>query len=296
VVGLAVARSLARAGREVVIAEAASSIGSVTSSRNSEVIHAGLYYSPGSRKARWCVEGRHLLYTYCQERGIEHRRCGKLIVATQAGQVADLQALIDRAVACGVDDLRVVEPSDIARLEPALRCEAAVLSPSTGIVDSHALMLALQGDAEDHGASLVLRSPVLGGRLDAEGVVLQLGDEDTWLRARTVVNAAGLDAGTVLERLEGWPPQALPVVHRCKGNYFAYAGKPVFSRLIYPMPEAAGLGVHVTLDLAGRMRFGPDVQWLPDGPTVAADYIRSEERRVGKECRRLCRSRWSPYH
>lgn len=279
VVGLAVARALAREGREVIVVEAEPCIGSGISSRSSEVIHAGLYYAPGSRKARWCVEGRERLYAYCAERGIAHRRCGKLIVATRPEQVAELQRLQARAAACGVEDLRFVESGERRRLEPALRADAALLSPSTGIVDSHALMLALLGEAEDHGARLVLRTPVLGGRCDARGLELRLGGDDTAVRARVVVNAAGLGALALLSTLADWPGPPPPAAHRCKGSYFGYAGRPVFSRLVYPVPEAAGLGVHVTLDLAGRMRFGPDVEWLPDGETSAAD-LRVDPRRA----------------
>ena len=263
VVGLAVARALARAGREVVVAEAAAAIGSGVSSRNSEVIHAGLYYPSGSLKARLCVEGRRRLYAYCAERGIAHRRCGKLIVATAAEQEAALDALAAQARANGVDDLAALDAAAARRLEPALRCSAALLSPSTGIVDSHGLMLALLGDAEDHGALLALRSPVSGGRVVGGGFELDIGGaEPMRVRARTVVNCAGLDAPRVAASIEGLPAAHVPRAWLCKGNYFAAAGRPAFTRLIYPLPEAAGLGVHVTLDLAGRMRFGPDVQWI----------------------------------
>ena len=268
VVGLAVARALACAGREVVIVEAAGAIGSVTSSRNSEVVHAGIYYAPGSLKARLCVRGRALLYAWCAERGVAHRRCGKLIVATHAGQHAALDRLAAQARANGVDDLESLDAAEALLLEPALRCSAALLSPSSGIVDSHGLMLALQGDAEDHGVLLALKSPVVRGRVVAGGIELDIGGaEPMRLRARTLVNSAGLDAPRLAGAIEGIPAAHVPRARLCKGSYFACAGRPAFSRLVYPLPEAAGLGVHVTLDLAGRMRFGPDVQW-----TDALDY------------------------
>jgi L-2-hydroxyglutarate oxidase LhgO len=265
VVGLAAARALARAGREVVIVEAAGAIGSVTSSRNSEVVHAGIYYAPGSLKARLCVRGRALLYAYCAEHGVAHRRCGKLIVATQPAQHAALDRLAAQARANGVDDIEALDAAHAMRLEPALRCTAALLSPSSGIVDSHGLMLALQGDAEEHGALLALKSPVLAGRVVAGGIELDIGGaEPMRLHARTLVNSAGLDAPRLAAAIDGLPAAHVPRARLCKGSYFACAGRPAFSRLVYPLPEAAGLGVHVTLDLAGRMRFGPDVQWTEE--------------------------------
>ena len=286
VVGLAVARALARTGREVVIAEALDAFGTVTSARNSEVIHAGLYYPAGSLKARLCVRGRDLLYAYCAERGIAHRRCGKLVVATHEAQHPKLAALQAQAAANGVDDLRRLDPAEARALEPALACTAALLSPSTGIVDSHGLMLALLGDAEGAGAALALRSPVTAGAVTADGLVVEIGgDAPMRLRAREVVNAAGLSAPPLARALRGMPAGtgwAPPVERFCKGSYFACTGRPAFSRLVYPIPEAAGLGVHVTLDLAGQMRFGPDVEWL-DGVADAAsiDYRVDAARMAG---------------
>jgi L-2-hydroxyglutarate oxidase LhgO len=263
VVGLAVARALALAGREVVILEAAEAIGTATSSRNSEVIHAGIYYPPGSLKATLCVRGREMLYAYCASHGVTHRRCGKLIVATRAEQENALRALQAQANANGVADLRWLSASEAMAIEPALRCSAALLSPSTGIVDSHALMLALLGDAEAGGAALALHSPVDGGRVTRDGIELDVGGAEAMrLRARAVVNSAGLFAPQVAGSLQAFPKTAVPAGYLCKGNYYALAGRPVFSRLVYPIPEAAGLGVHVTLDLAGQMRFGPDVEWV----------------------------------
>ena len=265
------ARALALAGREVLLLEAADAVGTGTSSRNSEVIHAGLYYPPGSWKARLCVRGRDLLYDYCASHGVAHRRCGKLVVATDASQEPALHALRERAAACGVLDLQWLDGAQARALEPALRCTAALLSPSTGIVDSHGLMLALQGDAEAHGALLALCSPLQRLRRVHDGFELQVGgDEPMALHARSVVNSAGLHAVALAARFEGLPPP--PQAYWARGHYFTCAGKPAFTRLIYPMPDEAGLGVHVTLDLNGQMRFGPDVQWIPVAERGAEDY------------------------
>jgi L-2-hydroxyglutarate oxidase LhgO len=273
VVGLAVARALALAGREVVILEAADAIGTGTSSRNSEVIHAGLYYTPGSLKARLCVQGRDLLYAYCATHGVDHRRCGKLIVATDAAQEPALRVLHQRAKVCGVHDLQWLDAAQARALEPELRCSAALLSPSTGIVDSHGLMLSLQGEAEARGAMLALKSPLQGLRCVVDGFELDVGgDTPMQLHARGVVNSAGLQAVPLASRFEGLPATALPQAYRARGHYFACPGRPAFSRLIYPMPDEAGLGVHVTLDLGGQMRFGPDVEWIALAEHGAEDY------------------------
>ena len=276
VVGLAVARALAQAGHDVVVTEREARFGAGVSSRNSEVVHAGLYYAPGSLKARLCVRGRDLLYEFCAERGVAVRRCGKLIVATRAGDVAPLEAIAARAEACGVRDLQPLGAREARGLEPALACSAALLSPSSGIVDSHGLMNALLGDAERAGAALALASafeaasPVAGGWR-----VRALSDGEPFeLEARWLVNAAGLDAQAVAGAMEGFPAAAIPRRHLARGHYFALAsGRAPFSRLIYPMPVEGGLGVHLTLDLAGAARFGPDVQWLEsDASGAALDY------------------------
>jgi L-2-hydroxyglutarate oxidase LhgO len=273
VVGLAVARELARAGRGVIVLEAAAAIGTGTSSRNSEVIHAGLYYPPGSLKARLCVRGRELLYAYCRSHGVDHRRCGKLVVATDVAQQGPLRTLLQRGQACGVHDLAWLSAAQALALEPALRCTAAVLSPSTGIVDSHGLMLALLGDAQAHGAVLALRSPLLAARRVDDGFVLQVGgDEPMRLHAHCVVNSAGLHAVALAQRFDGLGQRKLPRQHWARGHYFSCPGQPAFKRLIYPMPDQAGLGVHVTLDLAGQMRFGPDVQWIALAALGQEDY------------------------
>ena len=267
VVGLAIARELARRGREVVVIEAAGAIGTGISARNSEVIHAGLYYPAGSLKARLCVRGKALLYDYCQARGIAHRRCGKLVVATRHEDLPRLEALAAQGAALGVDDLRLLDAAEVQALEPALSATGALLSPSSGIVDSHGLMTSLLADAEANGALLALASPVTGGERHGTGWRLRAG-EDFELGAQVVVNAAGLFAGQVAASLGG----AAPPLRFARGHYFSLAGKAPFSRLVYPLPVDGGLGVHLTLDLGGQARFGPDVQWLDDRDPAALDY------------------------
>jgi L-2-hydroxyglutarate oxidase LhgO len=263
VVGLAIARALALGGREVIVLESESTIGTGTSSRNSEVIHAGIYYPPDSLKAKLCVAGRLALYPFLAEHGIPHRRCGKLIVATDPGQISGLEKLHAQAKANGVADLRMLSAREARALEPQLACVAALESPSTGIVDSHAFMLGLRGEAEDHGAAIAFRSPLLAGRIREGGIELEVGGaEPMRLFAQTVVNCAGLFAQDVARSIGGFPAERIPPAHYCKGNYFSLSGRSPFSRLVYPAPEAAGLGVHLTLDLAGRARFGPDVEWI----------------------------------
>lgn len=266
VVGLAIARALAQDGREVLVLEKNAAIGEETSSRNSEVIHAGLYYAPGSLKARLCVGGRDALYRYCADKGVPHRRIGKIIVAVSDAQRAELELLKLTAEANGVHDLEWLDRDALHALEPHVRGVAALLSPSTGILDSHALMLALQGDLEQAGGHVALRSNLLRGvaahgalqlRVDADGETLELG-------ARCVVNAAGLHAERVARSLPCRHAESIPNLHYAKGNYFVYRGKSPFNRLLYPLPEPGGLGVHATLDLAGRVRFGPDVEWCDD--------------------------------
>jgi L-2-hydroxyglutarate oxidase LhgO len=262
VVGLALARDLAMAGREVAVLESEDRFGTGTSSRNSEVIHAGMYYPAGSLKARLCLEGNRSLYEYCRARQIGHRRCGKLIVGGP-GQREALLALQARAEANGLRDLRWLEREEATALEPRLECAAALFSPSTGIVDSHGLMQALLRDAEAHGAALVLRSPVRGGEPRGEGVERELGGaEPMRILAGQVFNCAGLQAGAVARAIRGIPEAVIPPIHLAKGNYYTLAGPAPFSRLVYPVPEAAGLGVHLTLDLGGQARFGPDVEWV----------------------------------
>lgn len=263
VVGLAVARSLALTGRDVLLLEGAEAIGTGTSSRNSEVIHAGIYYPAGSLMARHCVAGRRLLYAFCAERGVPHARCGKLIVATSEEEATRLDGIRARAAANGVEDMRVLSRDEALALEPALSCHGALLSPSTGIIDSHAYMLALQGDAENAGAVLAFHSPVLAGRVTPDGIVLEVGGaEPMTLLCRSLVNAAGLGAPALGRAIDGLPPDTVPREYYAKGNYFTLAGRSPFSRLIYPVPVPGGLGTHLTIDLGGQARFGPDVEWV----------------------------------
>ncbi len=265
VVGLAVARALAQSGHDVLVLEAEGSIGTGISARSSEVIHAGIYYPQGSLKGRWCVEGRRALYAYCAERGIGHRQCGKLILATDPNQLPQLDAMESSARANGVQDLRRLDASEVADLEPAVRCTAALYSPSTGIVDSHGLMLSLQGDIERAGGVVVCRTRVLGGqwREGAWQLRIGIGAQEERLTASRVINCAGLGAQAVARGL-GVPEARIPPLRYAKGSYFSLSGRHTFSHLIYPVPEPGGLGVHLTLDLEGRARFGPDVEWVSD--------------------------------
>ncbi len=275
VVGLAVARALAMRGREVIVLEAEGAIGTGTSSRNSEVIHAGIYYAEGSLKARLCVEGKRLLYDYAAERGLPHRRCGKLIVATAPAQVGQLEAIASKARVNGVSDLVLLTRSEARALEPQLECLAALHSPSTGIVDSHALMLSLQGDVEQAGGVLALKSAVIRAECANDAVVL-VAEDGTMLRCKSVVNAAGLAAPALARRFEGLPAASVPPAYWAKGSYFTLAGRAPFSRLIYPVPEAAGLGVHLTLDMGGQAKFGPDVEWVASPHDLVVDARRGD--------------------
>jgi L-2-hydroxyglutarate oxidase LhgO len=266
VVGLAVARALAESGREVVVLEAENAFGTVTSARNSEVIHAGIYYPPGSLRAQLCVRGKALLYDFCASHQVAHRRCGKLIVASAEDELPMLDQLRAQAAANGVHDLLPLTADAARAMEPALHTCGALLSPSTGIIDSHGLMLALLGEAERHGAMLALCSPVQAGRITAQGIELDVGgDTASTLRARCVVNSAGLNAPAVARALVGLPAEMVPRDRLAKGCYFTLAGKSPFSRLVYPAPGAAGhLGVHLTLDLGGQARFGPSFRWVDE--------------------------------
>ncbi len=275
VVGLAVGRALAQSGREVIVLEAADAIGTGTSSRNSEVIHAGIYYPAGSLKARLCVQGKELLYAYCQQKGVEHRRCGKLIVATSAEQVDQLEQIQRKAQSNGVCDMQWLSREQAKALEPALECHAALLSPSTGIVDSHGLMLALQGDMENAGGALALLSAVASSQVQEDGILIRTED-GTELLVQEVVNAAGLFAPQLASRMKGLPAQHVPQAYFAKGNYFTLSGRAPFSHLIYPVPEAAGLGVHLTLDLGGQAKFGPDVEWVDSPEQLQVDPQRGE--------------------
>lgn len=277
VVGLAVARSLAQAGREVVVLEAEAAIGTGTSSRNSEVIHAGIYYPQGSLKARLCVAGRDAMYAFCDSHGVPYRRCGKLIVATDESQLAGLDALQAHALANGVDDLQRLNGDAVKVLEPQLNAVAGLLSPSTGIVDSHALMLALQGDAEAAGALLALQSPVSAVEVTDAGLRIKVGGtEPMTLLTTTLINCAGHAAPGIAARTAGLPVDKVPPRYFAKGSYFTLATATPFRHLVYPLPEPGGLGVHLTLDLGGQARFGPDVEWVD-----SLDYTMDESRSDG---------------
>jgi L-2-hydroxyglutarate oxidase LhgO len=263
VVGLATARALALAGHEVIVLERHALIGSETSSRNSEVIHAGIYYPTGSLKAKLCVAGKWWLYDYCGSRGIPHSNCGKLIVATSEAQLPELERIQKKAAENGVDDLEFWEPARAQALEPELACTGALWSPSTGIIDSHALMLAYQGDLEDAGGMIAFDAALERAAVTADGFHLEVGGGAPMdLTCRILVNSAGLDAPLLARRIEGYDPAHAPGAHYCKGSYYTLPGKSPFSRLIYPVPEEAGLGVHVTIDMGGQCRFGPDIEWV----------------------------------
>ncbi len=263
VIGLAVARALALAGMDVVIAERAQQFGMETSSRNSEVIHAGIYYPPGSLKAQMCIEGRDLLYAFCDARGVAHRRCGKFIVATKDAQVPGLEKILGNARASGVDDLQWVDGDAVRALEPDILCERAILSPSTGIIDSHGYMMALLGEAEAHGAVLACHTDVTAIRRSGANWAVHVGgDEAPALVARRVINCAGLWASETARLVEGMDAASVPDTRYAKGCYFSYTGKTRFRHLIYSVPEPGGLGTHLTLDMAGGARFGPDVEWI----------------------------------
>jgi len=276
VIGLAIAGQLARAGREVILLEAAETFGTGISSRNSEVIHAGLYYKAGSLKARLCVDGKARLYKFCRSHGVAHRRIGKLIVAARDAEIAELEAIKRKAEVNGVADLEWLDPAGARKLEPAITCVAALLSPSTGIVDAHGLMLALQGEAEAAGASVVFRAPVQGGAIEDNSILLDVGGvQPMTLRCKRLVNAAGLGAQPLARALRGLDPKTVPPLYYSKGNYFGLTGKTPFTHLVYPAPNDTWLGVHLTLDLGGRARFGPDVEWV-DRLDYAVDPARAD--------------------
>lgn len=279
VVGLAVARAFSLAGREVVVVETERTVGAHTSSRNSEVVHAGFYYQPGSLKADLCVAGRRALYAYAEAKGIAHRRLGKLVVATDGDEVAALDGYRERGAANGVEGLELIGAAQARKLEPEVRCSAALWSPATGIVDAHGLMAALRDDAERAGAMVVLRAPVLGGTASGSGIELSIGGASpSEVRCSALINAAGLWAPDVARSLVGLAPAAIPVPYYARGHYFLLAGPSPFRHLVYPVAVAGGLGVHLTLDLAGQARFGPDLEWIE-----GVDYRFDEGRRPAFE-------------
>ncbi len=279
VVGLAVARAIVTSpqfeGKDVFLLEAANAIGTGTSSRNSEVIHAGIYYPQGSLKARLCVQGKTQLYQYCEERGIGFNRCGKLIVASSESQVPQLQTIMAKAAANGVHDLVLLTREQARQLEPQLECHAAIHSPSTGIIDSHALMLSLQGDFENAGGILALNSAVASVNI-ASDTIQVIANDGTTLYTKVLVSAAGLYAPTLARQFDGLDPKHVPTAYFAKGNYFTLSGQSPFKRLIYPVPESAGLGVHLTLDMGGQAKFGPDVEWVESPDDLQVDAHRGD--------------------
>ncbi len=276
VIGIAVAWQLARTGREVIVLEAYDAIGSGISSRNSEVIHAGIYYPEGSLKAQLCVTGRELLYTYCESRGVEFKRSGKLIVATEQAEVAILQTIFENAKANGVNDLQWLNADAVQAMELYLRTAGALFSPSTGIVDSHALMLALQGDAEENGAVFAFSSPVIGCQVEGRAIVLEVGGEvPMQISCDQFVNAAGLHAQSVARKFKGLAPETIPPTFYAKGNYFTLGMKSPFRHLVYPVPIPGGLGIHSIFDMGGHTKFGPDVEWV-DSLDYGVDPSRSK--------------------
>ncbi len=274
VVGLAIARRMALAGREVVILEAEEAFGTHTSARNSEVIHAGIYYASGSLKAQLCVPGKQALYRYCAEHDVKHRNIGKIVVACEEAQVPAMHKYMAQGKTNGVDDLRLLPHDELTKLEPNVRAAAGFFSPSTGIIDSHGLMLAYLGDAESHGAALALASPVISGDVTGDGIALHVGGAEAMnIRCRMVINAAGLKAPAVARSIHGIPAQHIPPTYYAIGHYYTLSGKSPFNHLIYPVTRADWLGVHVTIDLGGQVKFGPDFGWI-DG----IDYRFDESR------------------
>jgi L-2-hydroxyglutarate oxidase LhgO len=264
VIGLAVARAFALAGHEVIVAESEKAIGTGVSSRNSEVIHGGMYYPTGSLRAHHCPRGRRMLYDFCAAHGVPHRKCGKLIVATEDAEIAKMEAILAQGRANGVEGMEIIDGAAARTLEPALNCVAAVASPETGIIDSHSFMHSLAGDLEDAGGRIAFATPIERLTPAPSGWRVRFGgSEPDTIDVDAVVNSGGLGAQALARRTDGYPAERVPRLVLARGNYFAYAGRPVFSRLIYPAPRIdGGLGTHVTLDLAGRMRFGPDVEWI----------------------------------
>lgn len=277
VIGLAAARAFAMAGREVIVFEAGDAIGSGISSRNSEVIHAGIYYATGTNKAALCVRGKALLYDYAFSHHVGHRRIGKLIVAAGEAQIATLEELKAQADVNGVTDLEWLDEGQARRLEPEVTCAGALLSPSTGIIDAHGLMLAMRSDIESHGGAIAFKTPVTGGEIINGGAQLETGGaQKALVKAQLIVNAGGHGAPVLLEKLLGFPAEFRRQGYFAKGNYFKLTGKNPFSRLIYPVPEQAGLGIHATLDLGGQVRFGPDVEWVDRADDLEVDPARAE--------------------
>jgi L-2-hydroxyglutarate oxidase LhgO len=276
-IGLAIARELAQAGREVIVLEAGDAFGHGVSSRSSEVIHAGMYYTPGTLRAKLCVEGKWLLYEFMEKHNVAHKRCGKLIAATSEEEILILEGIMERAPVNGVDDLTLLDARQAVGLEPELFCHAAILSPSTGMMDSHGIMVALLGEAENAGATLVLKTPVTGGVVGGKQLQINVGGEEPMtIGCNLFINSTSLNAPAVAASLEGLAAEQVPTAYYGKGSYFSMSGKAPFSRLIYPCPMVGGLGVHLTVDVGGQARFGPDVEWV-DAPDYQVDPARAED-------------------
>jgi L-2-hydroxyglutarate oxidase LhgO len=283
VIGLAVAREMALQGRETILLEREAAFGTISSARNSEVIHAGMYYPTNSLKAELCVQGNRLLYEYCRSHQVSTNPCGKLIVATDEAQMDDLQAILYKAQANQVPNVRLLSQAEAIALEPRLKCDAAVLSPSTGVVDSHGYMLSLLGGFEDAGGMIAYQSPLISakpiGPNASNGFELVIGGVDGMQsQTKLLINCAGLSAPAVAKQIEGLDPASIPKAYFAKGNYFSLSGKSPFSRLIYPIPEPGGLGVHLTLDMGGQAKFGPDVEWLEIDEERQIDYAVDPQR------------------
>lgn len=277
VIGLAVAREMALQGRETILLERESSFGTISSARNSEVIHAGIYYPQNSLKAKLCVEGNHLLYEYCRAHQVATQAYGKLIVATHDSQINDLQALLYKAQNNDVPEVKLISGEQAKALEPQLQCVAALVSASTGVVDSHSYMLSLLGGFEDAGGMVAYQSPLLSakpiGKNAEGGFELEIGGADGMnIQTKLLINCAGLSAPAIAQCIEGLPKERIPKAYFAKGNYFSLSGKSPFSHLIYPVPEPGGLGVHLTLDMGGQAKFGPDVEWLEIEAEGQIDY------------------------
>ena len=286
VVGLAVAREMALQGRETILLERENAFGTISSARNSEVIHAGIYYPKDSLKAKLCVEGNHLLYEYCRSHQVATQPYGKLIVASDEQQIDDLQAILYKAQNNGVPEIKFISGDEATQLEPKLKCSAAILSSSTGIVDSHGFMLSLLGGFEDAGGMIAYQSPLISakpiGSGGEGGFELNIGGPDGMkLQTQLLINCAGMSAPAVAHRIEGLHPEQIPKAYFAKGNYFSLSGKSPFTHLIYPIPEPGGLGVHLTLDMGGQAKFGPDVEWLDIENEAQIDYTVNPKRGDG---------------
>jgi L-2-hydroxyglutarate oxidase LhgO len=286
VVGLAVAREMALQGRETILLERESSFGTISSARNSEVIHAGIYYPTDSLKAKLCVEGNRMLYEYCRSHQVATAPYGKLIVAADASQLDDLQALLYKAQNNHVPEIKMIPGDEAMQLEPQLNCVAAILSSSTGIVDSHGYMLSLLGGFEDAGGMVAYQSPLISAKAIGEnakdGFELEIGGTDnTKIQTKLLINCAGMSAPAVAQRIESLSRDQIPKAYFAKGNYFSLSGKSPFTHLIYPIPEPGGLGVHLTLDMGGQAKFGPDVEWLDINEEEQIDYTVNPKRGEG---------------